>query len=73
MNYKEILEGLEQIHCEAQEIESEIKAHQLDNEGFSKHNYYEGHLKFMFNELFTKIETVREPLFDLVHSGKIDK
>ena len=55
MKYKEILEGLEQIHWAAQEIESEIKAHQLDNEG----------LKFMFNELVTKIETVREPLFDL--------
>ena len=55
--YKEILEGLEKIHCQVQEIDQEIKAHQPENEG----------LKPMFEELYTEIETVRNPLFDIVH------
>tara|TARA_R100000152_G_C6745029_1_gene168687 strand:+ start:490 stop:681 length:192 start_codon:yes stop_codon:yes gene_type:complete len=63
MNYKEILEGLENIHCAASEVEQEIKPYKLESEGLDK----------MFDDLFGIIETVREPLFDLVHSGKIDK
>ena len=57
MKYKKILDTLEKIHCIAQEIENEIKPYQLENEG----------LKHMFEELFTEIETVRNPLFDIVH------
>ena len=50
-----LLEGLERIHCAAQEVEQEIKPYKLENEG----------LDTMLDELFTEIETVRERLFNI--------
>ena len=63
MKYKEMLEGLELIHCAAQEVGQVIK-HNPENKEL---------LNDFLDDLFSIIETVREPLFDLVHSGKIDK
>lgn len=54
MTDKEILEGLERIHCAAQEVEQEIKPYKLESDS----------LDTMLDELFTEIETVRERLFD---------
>lgn len=63
MKYKEILDGIVSIENKAANIEQDIKAYSLESEP----------LKEKFDELFEKIGEIREPLFDLVHSGRIDK
>lgn len=63
MKYKEILDGIEYIENKAASIEQDIKAYSIESEP----------LKEKFDELFEKIGEVRGPLFDLVHSGRIDK
>ena len=74
MKHIEMLQVLENIHSLVQESEQKVKdaSAPLNTDPWAYVRMAK-EARGCFKDLYAYVETMREPLFDLVHCGKIDK